>query len=402
MTYLHLFSWNPLGNPGGMETVINITAKAQAELGHIVFVVGRKQGLTTKVIETKINNVNYIQVQHRFKRRPSTLKINLAGYALLFGEVFFTLIVLTPVILKLVRQKKVDAVLFYGIHLFGISPLIRLLGSKTVLLFEALQRSPFVSIWHPLYWFRQLKYASFNVIFTPADQYYYADGTHIDNFSLLKKYARFTKIYCFPWGIEVEELLKITQSEKFKKLKRDKKVKIIICPRRLVEEKGVTFLVEAIPSILKKNPNLLFVFTSDGVLKQTLKERVKTLGISKNVIFTGNLPYKQVLQIIKSSDLLVAPSSGEELFGMVFLEAYVLKTPIVTTKFGGIPNVVHDKKTGILVPPRNSDKLASAIEFILSHKEIAREMVEAGYKLVHKEYTLQRTVENIDKAVAQL
>jgi glycosyltransferase involved in cell wall biosynthesis len=90
-------------------------------------------------------------------------------------------------------------------------------------------------------------------------------------------------------------------------------------------------------------------------------------------------------------DVLVLPSLSEAL-GLVLLEAGALGVPVVATAVGGIPEVVEDGVTGILVPPGQPDALADAVTRLLRDPERARAMGEAGRARVEREFTLERTI----------
>lgn len=395
MNYLHLYSWSPRNVAGGMETVINTTAKMQAEIGHRAYILGRTYGVKKRTAIQSLEKVIYIEVERKIPRRPGTLQIDILGYILLFAEIFYTLFLLGFEIAPLIKKEKIDIIFFYGIHLLPLSILARLLGVKTILLFESIQKDPYPPMFSPKNLLRYFKYKCFNAVLTPVSIFYANEGI-IPSEKLLKKYAgKSTPVLYLPWGIESGTLKNTTVDAMVNSYKK-KGYKIIVCPRRLVEEKGVKYLLEALPKILHRFSKTLCIFTSYGILKEELQKRASELQIEKNILFTGSVPYKKVLQIIKGADVMVVPSSGEELFGMVFLEAYTLRVPIVTTKFGGIPGVVKNGRTGILVKPRDSKALADAVIDIFSHNGKRKILTEQGYNILYEKFQLHDTIKNID------
>lgn len=402
MKYLHLAVWSPRNSFGGNETIIRTSSVEQKIMGHDVFVAGRIEGDKHKVFKVELNGVQYIEVQDKGRRRPSSLAVGIGGFVLLFWEILFTFFRLTPIVIKLVRKEKIDVVIFYSIHLFCMSPLLRMFGTKTLLGLEVISNNPYPSVLSPTFWFRKIKYKFFNGVFTHTGKFYLPDGTVFDNFSLLKKYAGTVPVSYIPWGINIEKTRKLAKGKNAFFFKKNNYGKIVICTSRLVEEKGLRYLLEAVPYVLEKFPTTLFIFVGDGILRRYLEERVRQLKIEKNVLFTGFLTHQKTLGVIKRSDLIVVPSSSFETFGIVFLEAYVLKIPIVTTKFGGIPNVVHDEKTGILVPPKNIEKLQEAIIYLLDHKNEAGKLTDEGDKLVHKTYQLKAVLKKLDVFLEKL
>ncbi|MCX6704743.1 MAG: hypothetical protein NT162_00170, partial [Candidatus Woesebacteria bacterium] len=210
MKYLHLVPWSPLGNFGGYETIIRSATEAQKKSGHTVFVIGRTFGEKNGVKISQVNGVEYIEYVSSIKRRPSTLSIGLVGYFLLFAEIFYTLYVLTPLVNKLINKEKIDVVIFYGIHLFPMSFWLRTKKVITLLGLEVIQRNPYTSRLSFLYWFRKIKYNLFSGIHTYTHKFYFADGSVIDNVSLLKSFVKPEKVSYIPWGIEIEKYEKIS------------------------------------------------------------------------------------------------------------------------------------------------------------------------------------------------
>lgn len=401
MKYLHLSIWSPRKSFGGYETIIRTTASYQAKLGHHVFVVGRVVGDERQIIRTNVNGVTYYEAMDVYQRSPSTLQVGIGGFIKLLAELTYSWLRLTPLVLDVMKKEGVSTVIFYGIFLFPISPVLRLFGGKTFLGLEVIQKNPYSSPLSILYWFRRIKYKCFNGIFTYTRFFHSHTGTY-DNIAVLRSYAGSTPIEYIPWGIDVASTTTIDSGTAMLKVKPTSFKYIVICPRRMVEEKGVRYLMEAIPLVLRKLPRTRFVFAGDGVLRPQLEKRAQQLGVTDHVMFTGFLDHQRTLRAIKGADAVVVPSSDEESFGMVFLEAYALKVPIVTTRFGGIPNVVEGGKTGIVVPPKDSRALARAIIQILTQKNLAREYVSNGYERLIKNFQLRQTLAKVDSFIIRL
>lgn len=401
MKYLHLVQWSPRNSFGGYETIVRDAALAQRKRGDTVYIVGRVQGESRKIQSTIVDGVTYVEVSHPMARRPSSLDVGIIGIGMLFVEIFVSLWLLTPVIIRMLRKERIDAVIFYGIHLMLMGPIVRLAGSKALLGLEVLQKNQIVPSSSFLYWFRRVKYACFNGMFTYT-KFFTFEGKTYNNIALLKTYAPHTLIGHIPWGIDVDETKKTKGDSALLSWKKKTKSVIILCPRRLVEEKGVRYLLEAVPGIAEKIPNALVIFAGDGILRQALEKRAKELRISKHVRFTGFLSHDKTLQLMKASDMIVVPSSGEESFGMVFLEAYALGVPIVTTRFGGIANVVKQGKTGILVSPANSGELTDAVISLIKNKNLKARYIREGMKLVESDFTINKTLSRIDALVSAI
>ena len=103
--------------------------------------------------------------------------------------------------------------------------------------------------------------------------------------------------------------------------------------------------------------------------------------IKGKVIYSTSLPWKEAMRIIKSSSIVVVPSRMESL-PTVIKEAFYLKVPVIATNVGGIPELVIDGNTGMLVPPENPEKLLEQINNLLQDKRHAKKLTDAAYDFV--------------------
>ena len=101
--------------------------------------------------------------------------------------------------------------------------------------------------------------------------------------------------------------------------------------------------------------------------------------INGKVVYCTNVPWKEAMTSLKSSSVLAVPSRMESI-PWTIKEAFYLKVPVVATTVGGIPEIVEDKVTGILVPPNNPTSLLNAINLVLVNKEMARKFVDNAYQ----------------------
>ena len=161
---------------------------------------------------------------------------------------------------------------------------------------------------------------------------------------------------------------------------------------RLSLEKGHKFLIDSLPAIQKELPKLKVMFIGEGALKENCQQRVKDLDLVERVIFTG---YQNDLgPFYQGIDLLVLPSLSE---GMpnVALEAMLFGKPVVATRVGGVPEVVLDGKTGILVDRANSQQLAHAIIKMFQNPDLLRSWGMAGRERVLKDFNPAQRVKKI-------
>jgi glycosyltransferase involved in cell wall biosynthesis len=148
---------------------------------------------------------------------------------------------------------------------------------------------------------------------------------------------------------------------------------------RLSREKGHRYLIAALPAILAEAPKTQLIIVGSGPLEAALREQVRTLSLTKSVAFVG---YKrQIYAELARMDILCVPSLSEA-FGIVILEGMAMGLPVVGTRVGGIPEVIRDGETGILVPPRDVPALAQACKYLLSHPEEGVQMGLRGKERV--------------------
>ena len=169
---------------------------------------------------------------------------------------------------------------------------------------------------------------------------------------------------------------------------------------RLEPEKGHPTLLEAWPSVLAAYPDASLLIVGEGTRRAALEEQAAALGLTRSVIFTGRRD--DVPAVTKSLDVAVLPSYREAQ-GLTILEAMALSRPVVASNVGGIPEMIEDGRTGLLVEPHDAEALAGAIVRLLSDHPLADTLGRNGHDLVHDRFCVElmvRAVETIyDEAV---
>jgi len=158
----------------------------------------------------------------------------------------------------------------------------------------------------------------------------------------------------------------------------------------LVPHKGQRHLVDAAALVVQKVPDARFVIAGDGELRDALDRQIKDRGLEKHVVLAGFRP--DVLSVHKAFDVFVMSSITEGL-GTSLLDAMACGKPIVATSAGGIPEVVADGQTGILVPPRNHEALARAIIALLGDEHAQQVMGAEGLLRVREKFSAERMVQ---------
>lgn len=155
----------------------------------------------------------------------------------------------------------------------------------------------------------------------------------------------------------------------------------------LEERKGLLALVEAIPEVVRAFGNVTFLIIGEGPLKDTMQRRLHELGVAENVRFLGWR--NDLARLMWKFDFFVLPSLRES-FGLVFIEAMACQRPVIGSRVDGIPEVVSDGETGILVKPNDPKDLAQAILRMLSNPALVAQMGKAGRHRVETLFDLPR------------
>lgn len=166
-----------------------------------------------------------------------------------------------------------------------------------------------------------------------------------------------------------------------------KKKNQIIFLGRLAQNKGIEFLIKAMPKVLKALPNTELLVCGEGEEKEHMMSLIEKFGIGKSIRFQGTLNFEMLVNNYYTSTLFAMPSTSRlEAFGIVQLEAMACSTAVVCTDIPG-PNAVMDVgSSGLLCKSRDEDSLADALIKVLSNPDKAFEMGRAGRKLVETKY----------------
>lgn len=186
---------------------------------------------------------------------------------------------------------------------------------------------------------------------------------------------------------------------KKKELGIDSSSQVVGSIGRLDEQKGHRFFLEAIPEILKRVQRVKFLIVGDGPLRSKLEKLSEKLKISQNVIFTGIR--HDVPEILAIMDVFVLPSIFEG-FGIVLLEAMAMERAVVASKVGGIPEIVDDGLTGILIKPANPPEIANSVITLLKNPEKAKQIGETGRKRVKETFSADSMVKRVETLYGEL
>ncbi len=151
--------------------------------------------------------------------------------------------------------------------------------------------------------------------------------------------------------------------------------KVLLCVAELHKRKGQKYLIEAVKQLLPTFPMLKLVLVGDGLERNMYRKMARVAG--DRICLLGQ--QKNVAKLMAASDVFILPSIREA-FGLVLLEAAAIRLPIVASQTGGIPEIIENEKTGVLVPPGDTKALAAAIGTLCKNFDLANTLALAAQK----------------------
>jgi len=195
----------------------------------------------------------------------------------------------------------------------------------------------------------------------------------------LKIKPELKNIRVVPFGVDID-MFSYVQRE------RKKTVRIGIA-KSLYPKYGIDILIEAFALLCKKHDNILLSIAGKGAWENQYKELAKKSGLSDKIEFNGYIPHDKLPEFLGKLDIFAMPSilDGES-FGVAAIEAAATGLPVVATTVGGVPEVVIQNQSGILVNRGDISGLAEALDALIENHELRVEMGKAGRKIVEDKY----------------
>ena len=242
----------------------------------------------------------------------------------------------------------------------------------------------------------QLHYAK--TIYEKADKIIFLSKAAIEEG---RKFGLDTSKTC-DLGVAIEEDIFRPQGEKLQ-LRNNLGIKgdkvILFIGRINFDEKGIGYLLEAMPCIVEKIPRVNLVIIGGGGERKRMDVLIQQLGIKNNVQTVGKKPNSLLPKYINASDVLAVPSVWMEAFGKVTIEAMSCGVPVITTDVGASPEININGETGFVIPARNSQAIVDAIVKILSDDGLRKKMGEAARRRVLENYTYDAIINKFLKII---
>lgn len=206
------------------------------------------------------------------------------------------------------------------------------------------------------------------------------------------------KIRVHPLGIDTDKFRNTAQIEFFNPNRIN-----IFSVGRFIEKKGFEYSIKALSKINLAEYNIQYLIVGDGPLKSKLEKLTRELKIEKYVKFLGSLKQEDVIKIFKKSHIFIlssvtAKDGDKEGTPTVLLEAQSMSIPVISTYHSGIPEIVIDQKSGLLVPERDSIAIKEKLLFLLNNPEKCKEMSSFAREFARKHFDIK----NLNKRLISL
>ncbi len=207
----------------------------------------------------------------------------------------------------------------------------------------------------------------------------------INNYDFIAAQTDYHRNLLLKLGVDKDKIILIPNAIDLSKFKIENRLgdnprnnfypnsKIVLTACRLVPWKGVDQLIRAASYVIKEDPSVNFLIVGEGAYKSYLNKLIEKLNVLDNVFILGKKPYNEIPRFLHLSDVFVLASTYEP-FGLALLEAMACGKPVIATKVGGIPEIIKDNETGILIKPHNPKMLGKVILSLLSDEKLRKRL----------------------------
>ena len=204
----------------------------------------------------------------------------------------------------------------------------------------------------------------------------------------LKSGLKREKLGIIPFGVDTSFFRPINNQ-------KDNNIFQILSVGYLIERKGFEYLIKAVKDVLEVHDNVKLIIVGSGPLEIQIKKLIHELKLNDTVKILDNVSDEELLELYNSSDLFILPSivdsqGNTEGLGVVLLEAMACKIPVIGTDIGGIPDIIQDNETGLLVPQKDILRLFSAINSMIENKSLRKRIASKGYCCVQNKFNWKK------------
>jgi colanic acid/amylovoran biosynthesis glycosyltransferase len=175
---------------------------------------------------------------------------------------------------------------------------------------------------------------------------------------------------------------------------------LIVAIGRLIAKKGFTNLIRACALLVERGRSFRCEIFGEGPLEKELRVQIEKLNLEDRIQLPGPKPQHELRARLADASVFVLPSVPEPQGGMdnlptVIMEAMATGLPVVSTRIGGIPEMVVENQTGFLVQPEDAVALAGAIEKVTNDRSLGQRLGEAGYERAQKLFSIEKNVREL-------
>ena len=203
------------------------------------------------------------------------------------------------------------------------------------------------------------------------------------------------KLVTIPNGVNIDRFKPLDVSDLKERLNLSGE-KILLSVGKIEKQKGYHLLLKILPDILKVH-DVKTVIVGGGSYLTTLKKLTIKFGITDKVIFTGEIPHKDLPRYYNLADIFVFPTLMKESFGLVVAEAMACERPVIASRIGGVPTVIEDGKDGFLTKPNNLRDLREKILVLLGDEKLAKKIGKTAREKVVRRFSVDRMVNDTIK-----
>lgn len=240
-----------------------------------------------------------------------------------------------------------------------------------------------IEVWEPLSRMRRVGLRKANLVLAPSR----STADHV----IAEQEVQQSRVRVLPWALDPQFEALLTASAQPEPPMNFPRGHVILTVGRWDESdryKGMDTLITALPRLLPRWPDLQLAIVGEGNDRAWLEHLTEKNGVRRHVQFFSGLSYGELSACYSACEIFALPSRAEG-FGLVYLEAMARGKPVIGGAHGGAPEVIEDGVTGYLVQHGEPVQLATSIETLLSHPEIAKEMGKRGCQRVERDFRFQ-------------
>ena len=215
---------------------------------------------------------------------------------------------------------------------------------------------------------------------------------------IVKRFPTYSsKVKVIPMGVDIG----LFKKKNIKKPKKYSKNKILLFVGRLSDQKGLQYLIDAMPEIIKYDTKIKLLIIGEGPYEKILQEKLQSNNVEEHIEFLGSMPSTEISKYYNFADIFVMPSlstkTGTEALGLSLLEAMACGCRVIGTNIGGIPFVIKNNYNGTLIKQKDSLELSNAITRILKNKKRSIKLGNRAAEFVKKNYSWDKILKDFTK-----